>query len=189
MITGPRRCAWRVPQLLALLLATALAATGCTRLNQPSAAAPVAPSASATGTPLALTFTGRTLDGAVFDAASFAGRPALLWFWAPWCATCASEAQSVGDIHDEYGDRLGILGVGGLGTTDAMHEFVRDLEIDDVPHLDDAAGKIWQRFGIAQQSWYVLIDPAGSIVYRGYLDDLQLTGKVRELTASSAGRR
>ncbi|MFC7530682.1 TlpA family protein disulfide reductase [Actinoplanes sp. GCM10030250] len=183
MISGRRRHAFRVPLLLGVLLAAALAATGCTTLHQPSAAGPVAATEKAAGTPVALTFTGKTLDGAAFDAASLAGKPALLWFWAPWCATCASEAQSVADLYDEYSDRLGILGIGGLGTTEAMHEFVRDLEVEKVPHLDDAAGKIWQRFGIAQQSWYVMIDPAGSIVYRGYLDDLQLTEKVRTLTA------
>ncbi|MEV6300316.1 redoxin domain-containing protein [Actinoplanes sp. NPDC051861] len=173
----------RVPLLWGLFLAAAIAVSGCTTLHQPSSAAAPAPSSSTRTTPVALTFTGKTLDGAAFDAASLAGKPALLWFWAPWCATCASEAQSVGDIYDEYADRLGILGVGGLGTTDAMHEFVRDLEVEKVPHLADTPGKIWQRFGIAQQSWYVLIDPEGTIVYRGYLDDLELNKRVKEITA------
>lgn len=150
---------------------------------EPAAGAAVEPSATTRPpTPKSLRFTGTTLDGAAFDAASLAGKPALLWFWAPWCATCAGEAQSIAGVHEEYGDRLGILGIAGMGTKKAMKEFVSDFQLQAVPHLNDPAGKIWQRFGIAQQSWYVVIDPAGKILYTGYLDDLQLTGKVRELT-------
>ncbi|WP_229074076.1 redoxin domain-containing protein [Actinoplanes sp. DH11] len=174
----------RVPRLLvSLLIATAVAAAGCATAKTASPAPAGAAPPAAPGVPVALTFTGSTLDGADYDAAALAGRPALLWFWAPWCATCASEAQSVADLHEEYGDRLGILGVGGLGTVEAMREFVSEMGVGAVPHLSDPAGKVWQRFGIAQQSWYVFVDAGGTVVHRGYLDDLQLTTKVRELTA------
>jgi thiol-disulfide isomerase/thioredoxin len=182
----------RVPRLFLTLLLAVAAAAGCStaKAAQPPAGVPAA-EASATpeavtepvSVPRALKFSGTTLDGGEFDAASLAGKPAILWFWAPWCATCASEAQSVADLHDEYGDRLGILGIGGLGTNDAMKEFVSDLQVGAVPHISDPAGKIWQRFGIAQQSWYVFVDTEGTIVHRGYLDDLQLTQKVKEFTA------
>ncbi|MBG0562963.1 redoxin domain-containing protein [Actinoplanes aureus] len=175
----------------AVLLAAGLALTGCTQPAekaapaQPAAqvvsASPAAPAKPVT--PKSLKFSGTTLEGAAFDAASLAGKPALLWFWAPWCATCASEAQSIADVQEEYGDRLGILGIAGMGTKKAMNEFVSDFQLQAVPHLNDPAGKIWQRFGIAQQSWYVLIDPDGKILHTGYLDDLQLTEKVRAVTA------
>jgi thiol-disulfide isomerase/thioredoxin len=175
----------------AVLLAAGLALAGCTQPAekaapaQPAAqvvsASPAAPAKPVT--PKSLKFSGTTLEGAAFDAASLAGKPALLWFWAPWCATCASEAQSIADVQEEYGDRLGILGIAGMGTKKAMNEFVSDFQLQAVPHLNDPAGKIWQRFGIAQQSWYVLIDPDGKILHTGYLDDLQLTEKVRAVTA------
>ncbi|MEV0899826.1 redoxin family protein [Actinoplanes sp. NPDC049802] len=170
-----------------------LAATGC---GTPPAASPepaTTPNGTATASastaarpvavPESLAFTGTTLSGERFDAASLAGKPAVLWFWAPWCATCAGEAQSLGDIHAEYGDRLAILGIASLGGADEMKDFVADFELEGITHLDDPGGKLWKRFGIAQQSWYVMVDRTGKIVHRGYLDDLQLTGKVRELTA------
>ena len=133
--------------------------------------------------PATFKFTGRTLDGKAFDANTLAGKPAILWFWAPWCATCASEAQSIVDIQDEYAGKLNILGVAGMGDNASMRQFVTDLSVYDVPHLDDGAGKIWKRFGITQQSTYVLVDRVGRIVKTGYLDDLQLTAEVRKLTA------
>ncbi|BBH71320.1 hypothetical protein ACTI_80050 [Actinoplanes sp. OR16] len=175
----------RVPRLVSMMLVALVAAAGCStaKTASPVAGAPAAPAVTTVAVPQALAFTGTTLDGAGFDAASLAGKPALLWFWAPWCATCASEAQSVADLHEEYGDRLGILGVGGLGTLDAMKEFVTEMQVGAVPHISDPAGKIWQRFGIAQQSWYVFVDANGTITHRGYLDDLQLTQKVKEFAA------
>ena len=151
-----------------------LLVSGCTARAEAPAAA------SAAGV---LSFTGRTLDGAAFDAAALAGRPALLWFWAPWCATCASQAGSVSDLQGEYGDRLGILGVGGMGSNADMHEFVTDLDAGAVPHLDDGAGVLWRRFGITEQSTYVLVDRAGTVVTTGYLDDLQLTTEITSLVA------
>jgi thiol-disulfide isomerase/thioredoxin len=155
----------------AILLAVALSA-GCA-----SAAAPKAAAVAVADT---LTFTGKTLDGAAFDASVLAGKPALLWFWAPWCATCAGEAQSVNDLRTKYGDRLGILGIAGMGGTAEMHEFVADLGVQNV-NLDDQAGVLWKRFGITQQSTYVLIDRSGAVRTTGYLDDLQLTDKVKTL--------
>jgi thiol-disulfide isomerase/thioredoxin len=191
----------RVPLLVSLTLAAGLAVTGCGAAPAaPSRqSAPAAPAASSAGPPAAaaaaspaatavtvskhLRFSGTTVAGAKFDAAGLAGKPAILWFWAPWCATCASEAQSLGDIQQEYGGKLGILGIAGLGSTADMEDFVADFELQAIPHLNDPTGKLWKRFGISQQSWYVMLDRSGEIVHRGYLDDLQLTEKVKALTA------
>ncbi|AEV86227.1 thiol-disulfide oxidoreductase [Actinoplanes sp. SE50] len=168
-----------------LTLPFAMLAAGCAAA--PEAATPAAAagrgsgSAAAPAVPDTLRFSGTTLDGTKFDAAQLAGRPAVLWFWAPWCATCASEAQSVADFHDEYAGRLTFLGIAGLGTAKAMRQFVADLDVGKVTHLNDPSGTIWSKFGIAQQSTYVLLDAAGKIVTRGYLDDLQLTAALKKL--------
>jgi len=159
---SPRRTAVALAAALLLL-------TGCASAPAPKA-----------GT---LSFTGTTLDGAAFDAASLAGKPAILWFWAPWCATCASEAQSLNNIADEYAGRVAILGIAGMGDNKAMHEFVSDLEVTKVPNLDDQQGVIWKRFGITEQSTYVFVDKTGTVVDQGYLDDLQLTAKVKTMVA------
>jgi thiol-disulfide isomerase/thioredoxin len=142
------------------------------------APAPPAAAAAAAGV---LSFTGKTLDGEPFDAATLAGKPALLWFWAPWCATCASQAGSVTSMQEEYGDRLGILGVAGMGDNKAMHEFVSDLEVGGIRNLDDQAGVLWRKFGVTEQSTYVLVDRAGRVVTTSYLDDQQLTAAVKSL--------
>ena len=110
-----------------------------------------------------------------------AGRPALLWFWAPWCATCASQADSITDLKATYGDRLAILGIAGLGDNAAMREFVSDLDVGTVPHLDDQAGELWRRFGVTEQSVFVLIDRRGSVVETKWLDSIDLGAEVKTL--------
>ncbi|MBB4762205.1 TlpA family protein disulfide reductase [Amorphoplanes digitatis] len=191
-----------VPRIKALIAATVAAGAlaGCGSAATPpagpalpaaeQAAEPAAADAGATEPPEApavvpasLKFKGRTLDGKTFDAATMAGKPTILWFWAPWCATCASEAQSISDLSDEYAGRLNILGIAGMGGNKDMHEFVSDLEVGEVPHLDDGPGKLWKKFGITEQSTYVILDRAGKVVVRSYLDDLQLTTKVKSLVA------
>jgi thiol-disulfide isomerase/thioredoxin len=183
--------------LLAGVLAGLLAGCGAEPVatspaaeNAPPAAAGVASSAAAdaggaapVAVPASLRFTGKTLDGKAFDAATMAGKPTILWFWAPWCATCASEAMSIADLQQEYAGRLNILGIAGMGGNKDMHEFVSDLEVGAVPHLDDQPGKLWKKFGIKEQSTYVILDRAGKVVVTSYLDDLQLTTKVKSLVA------
>ncbi|GAB2566593.1 thiol:disulfide interchange protein [Paractinoplanes abujensis] len=174
--------------------ATVLLAAGCSSApsSPPAFVEPAAvptPVASADRTdvpvvvPAALKFSGKTLDGQAFDATTLAGKPTILWFWAPWCATCASEAQSVRDLQEEYGDKLSFLGIAGMGGNKDMHQFVKDLEVGNVTHLDDGAGKIWKKFKITEQSLYVVLDRDGEVRHTGYLDDLQLTGQVKALTA------
>jgi hypothetical protein len=91
--------------------------------------------------------------------------------------------MSIADLAEKYRGQIGILGIAGMGNNKDMHEFVADLEVGAVPHLDDEAGRLWKRFKITQQSWYVLVDRAGEIVKTGYLDDLQLTAEVKSLVA------
>jgi peroxiredoxin len=134
--------------------------------------------------PASLKFTGRTLDGKPFDAASMAGKPVVLWFWAPWCATCAGEAATVSEVADKFKGRVNVLGVAGLGPEKDMHTFVSEQEVGNVTHLSDNAGVVWKRFGITEQSLYVLINRAGKVVAKGYIDDLALNEWAAKVAAT-----
>ncbi len=127
-----------------------------------------------------LDFEATTVDGATFDGASVAGRPVVLWFWAPWCAVCKSQAPTVAGLADTYGSDVAFVGVGGLDGTDAIKAFA-----DDVPgltHLSDPSGELYKRFGISEQSSFVVLDAAGGEALRtGYSDDDALAGVVADL--------
>ena len=158
---------------VALAAAVLLLVSGC--------GSPAKPTATAAGT---LAFTGKTLDGAAFDAATLAGKPAILWFWAPWCATCAGQAASVSELAAEYKGKVDIVGVAGMGDEKEMHAFVSDLDVGAVTHLSDKAGVVWKRFGVTQQSVYVLLDRSGKVVVKGFMDSQQFSTRVAGLAAA-----
>ena len=121
-----------------------------------------------------LDFTATTLDGEVFEGASLAGRPALLWFWAPWCPTCAGQAAHVSEVADTFEGRLTVVGVGGLDQAEEMRTFVENFDVGNVVHLSDESGEVWQRFGITSQSTYVVLDADGVVVEQGVLSEDEL---------------
>src|SRR5437763_15543610 len=45
-----------------------------------------------------LQFTGTTLSAAPFSGASLVGKPAVLWFWTPWCPFCNAEAPRLSQV-------------------------------------------------------------------------------------------
>ena len=169
----------RAARLLAAALAVLLGMVACGDLS----ARPPGGTAAAAAVPASLSFTGRTLDGTPFDAATLVGKPTVLWFWAPWCATCAGQADQINELKDEFGDRLAIVGIAGLGDNDAMREFVTDLDVGTVPNLDDRPGELWRRFGVTEQSTFVLIDRHGTVVETRWLDRIDLAARVRSLVA------
>ncbi|GAB7037417.1 MULTISPECIES: redoxin family protein [Catenuloplanes] len=150
-----------------------------------TASSPPAPRPEPTGpVPELLTFTGTTLDGKTFDGTSLAHRPAVLWFWAPWCATCASQGWTVAKEAPRYADRVPIVGVAGLSTdTAAMNKFVADYGIGGVPQINDGAGELWTRFEVTRQSYYVMLDASGTVVHKGWLDDQDLVAWLDRLAA------
>lgn len=65
-----------------LLVALTFGLSGCSSgVPAPTPGAGSAQEATAAGL---LAFTGTTLDGSTLDAATLAGNPVVLWFWAPF---------------------------------------------------------------------------------------------------------
>jgi thiol-disulfide isomerase/thioredoxin len=144
--------------------------------SSPTPAASRTPSAEPTRAPVPVTlrFTSTTVDGQPFDGASLAGKPVLLWFWAPWCPTCRSQADDVQAIARDYADRVTVLGVGSLSKdAAAIRQFA--AKAPGPVHLDDQSGAVFRHFGVVEQSSFVLLDAEGrkawSVGYGGS-DDL-----------------
>jgi thiol-disulfide isomerase/thioredoxin len=157
---------------------------GTTPTAAPDGATPTPePDPTSTDVPEALDFTATTVDGAVFEGASVAGKPVVLWFWAPWCAVCRGQAPRVTDLAEEYADRVTVIGVGSLDSGDAIAGFAD--EFPALTHLSDPDGDLWQRFGVAEQSSFVVLDADGKEALRtGYADDDELAGTVADLVGT-----
>jgi thiol-disulfide isomerase/thioredoxin len=132
-------------------------------------------------TPAALDFTGTTLAGDTFQGADLAGKPAVLWFWAPWCPTCRAQIPNLTELAEKHEGEVEVVGVGGLAAEDQIAEMA-----DSIPHLThlvDGKGTVWNHFEVTAQSSYEVIDADGKIVHSGYLDD----GALNDLVADLAG--
>ena len=127
-----------------------------------------------------LDFSADTVAGDGFEGASLAGKPAVLWFWAPWCPTCRGQIEGVSALVDEYGDEVNFVGVGSLDEAAAIEGFAADVPAD-LPHLLDPDGEVWRHFGVVEQSTYVVLDADSTVVSEGYLDDAELADLVSGL--------
>lgn len=138
---------------------------------------------SGTQVPEALNFTGTTVDSKPFDAKTLAGKPTVLWFWAPWCPKCRAQAGETAKVATAFAGKANVLGVAGLDQNAAMKDFVAETGTDSFPHLSDEAGKVWKRFEVTEQSRYVILDKDGKTVYEGVLPGGEgLAEKVAGLT-------
>ncbi len=149
-----------------------------------TAASPPGPDAASTGAqvPELLEFTATTVSGEAFDGASLAGRPTLFWFWAPWCPTCRGQIPQVEAVAAEHGDQVNVVGIGSLDSAEAISEFAADAGAGAVTHLEDVDGELWTRFGVTEQSSFVLLDADGAVVLEaGYGGTDELGARVGAL--------
>lgn len=193
--TTLRRSAIAIPALV-LVLAGCGSETSDTTASEPAADAaaeadspsPETPSTpakspgkdSAATAPAILNFSAETVGGDSFVGADLAGKPSVLWFWAPWCPTCRGQIEGVSSLAEEYGDRVNFVGVGSLDEVSAIGDFAADVPAD-MPHLVDPEGAVWRHFGIVEQSVYVVLDADSKVVSEGYLDDDALADMVADV--------
>jgi thiol-disulfide isomerase/thioredoxin len=119
------------------------------------------------GAPPQLRFAGTTVDGKPFKGETLADKPTVLWFWAPWCGTCQGQAAQTAKLAAKYKGKVNFLGVAGLDKTDPIKGFVKAQKVGNFPHLNDQKGAVWKKFGVTQQSSYVMLDKDGKEVSQG----------------------
>lgn len=168
-------------RLAGVLAALSVLALACGGTGEPAA------STGPTGGDLPaeqLSFTAAQLDGGEFDATSLRGRPTVLWFWAPWCTTCRSEAPDVMESADEFDGTVEIIGVAGRGDVDAMEQFVEETGTGGLVHVVDDDGGIWTDFQVAAQPAFAFISADGEVeTFVGALGKDALTERMQALAA------
>jgi thiol-disulfide isomerase/thioredoxin len=100
-----------------------------------------------------LQFTGTSLSGAPFNGASLQGKPAVLWFWTPWCPFCNAEAPGVSQVA-AANPGVTFVGVAAHSDVGAMQNFVSKYNLN-FTNLNDADGSIWARYNVPWQPAYV----------------------------------
>ena len=148
-----------------------------TASSAPTSAAP------APEVPEVLDFTAATVDGGTFAGADLAGKPAVIWFWAPWCPICKQGAGEVVAAAEELAGDVAFVGAAGLsGSVEDMQAFVDDTGSGSIPHIADVDGAVFTRFEVAQQDTFAFVGPDGTVtLVDGYSADPDLIGTAREM--------
>lgn len=180
------------PLALALGAALLLAACGSsedgaggTDAGGGTATSPAASAGSAASGLAGVSFEAATLDGGTRSSEDLAGEDAVLWFWAPWCTTCRSEAPNVTAAAAAFDGEVEVLGVAGRGEVPEMEGFVRDTDTGSLTHLIDEDGAIWADYGVAAQPAFAFIDDDGTVdVVIGALGEDALRERLAALVAA-----
>ncbi|MBW0019221.1 MAG: protein disulfide oxidoreductase [Mycobacterium sp.] len=130
-----------------------------------------------------LQFAGTTLSGAPFNGASLQGRPAVLWFWTPWCPFCNAEAPGVGQVA-AANPGVTFVGIAAHSDVGAMQSFVSKYGLN-FTNLNDADGSIWARYNVPWQPAYVFYRADGSSTFvnnpTSAMSQQELSGRVAAL--------
>lgn len=110
-----------------------------------------------------LQFTAKTLDGAEFSGEQLAGKPAVLWFWTPWCPICQHEAGFIAEMAKTHGDKATLVGVAAQDDVSAMQEFASRHGIDSFTNLNDENGAVWAKFEVPAQPAFAFISAGGKV--------------------------
>lgn len=144
--------------------------------------APASDPAPALVVPEQLRFTAKTVDGKDFSGESLAGKPALLWFWAPWCPNCQAEAPTIAAAAASAGD-VAFVGVAAQDEVPAMRDFVQRYDLGSFPHIADTGADVWKRFGVTYQPAYAFVSADGTIeTETAQLDKDELLARIGELS-------
>jgi thiol-disulfide isomerase/thioredoxin len=128
-----------------------------------------------------LRFTAKTIEGKDFSGQSLAGKPAVLWFWSPWCSVCQREAPTVAKAARAH-TRVTFVGVAAQDTVPAMKDFVSKYKMGAFTHLADVDASVWQRFNVTSQPAFAFIATDGSVqVVKGTLSEQDLAQRVGTL--------
>ena len=161
----------RISRMMALVLAVLALTFG---LGRPATAAAAD-----------LNFTGTTLSGATFNGASLQGRPAVLWFWTPWCPFCNQEAPSVAAVS-AANPAVTFVGIATRADNAALQGFVSKYGLN-FTNINDADGSIWAKFNVPWQPAYVFLRADGSSSFvnnpTSAMSQQELTSRVQALTS------
>jgi peroxiredoxin len=96
-------------------------------------------------------FTLSSIKGKSVTLASFAGKPAMINFWATWCAPCIKELPELERIYGMYKDRgLSVILVNQQETAEVVRKYIEDHGYTMTALLDEKGqtAEKYQVFGL-----------------------------------------
>lgn len=124
----------------------------------------VAIGTTATSAPFAFTapelFTGASVSGLEL----YNDAPMIVTFVSPTCPVCLTEGPEIANAAELYPD-ITYLVVHGGADTDSYRSFADEqgLYQENVIHVEDESGVLWERFGVVATPSTLLVDGEGRV--------------------------
>ena len=134
-------------------------------VTQSQTTAPVSEGSSEVGQKV-LDFELEDFNGGKVKLSDFAGKSVFIDFWAAWCPFCVSEMPEIEKIHQEFKDKLVVLGIHRSETEaiDAGAKFAKERGVT-YPLLKDAKGSVYKTLTGGRQfmPYAIYLDKDGKI--------------------------
>lgn len=104
-----------------------------------------------------------------------AGRPTLINLWASWCGPCREEMPLLQDAFEEDGDQIRFLGIVTRDEPSVAIDFASTIGAD-YPHAVDTDGALLDALGVPGLPVTLAVDASGRIVAKqiGQMDASEL---------------
>jgi thiol-disulfide isomerase/thioredoxin len=105
------------------------------------------------------------LAGHPWNNASLAGKPAVIYFFAPWCGVCAASAPQLRWFHRWRGDDVQVLLIGlDYAAVGELHEYARKHALNMPVLIGNAS--VGAAYRIRGYPNYYVVDARGRIARR-----------------------
>jgi len=156
-----------------------VAASSSTASAAPAPPAPGAPDAQAPAPQVLPAVQVREITGGQdVDLATLtvAGKPTLVWAWAPHCPYCNAEAPKVNEFV-ENNDAVTMVGVGTQDSFAQAEDFVAKHDLRKPTMVWDESFESWQVMQINSMPTFILLSANGDMLLRvaGQFPEEQLT--------------
>jgi len=106
-------------------------------------------------------------DGNPANLARFKGKPAVINFWATWCAPCLKEMPSLERLQARLDGRLSILAISeDRAGAKVVNPFLANLGLEKVKVYLDPKSEVGRAFAVRGLPTSVVIDAEGRVVGR-----------------------
>jgi cytochrome c biogenesis protein CcmG/thiol:disulfide interchange protein DsbE len=105
------------------------------------------------------------LSGHRVDLESLHGKPALINFWASWCAPCKQEAPELRRFAEQIGHRATLVGVDWNDRPENARAFIAESDWR-YPVLRDSSGEVGNAYGLNGLPTTFVLDSSGQIVQK-----------------------
>jgi cytochrome c biogenesis protein CcmG/thiol:disulfide interchange protein DsbE len=103
------------------------------------------------------------LQGPRVDLASLRGKPALVNFWASWCAPCKQEAPELERFDETLGNKANLVGVAWNNSAEDARKFIAESGWK-YPILRDSSQQVGYAYGLNGLPTTFVLNSQGEIV-------------------------